>query len=229
METHVAALRDEIDELRREIAELRASRVRLVLAADADRSAIERDLHEGLQQLLVALAVNLQLAAASTDAGPAAVSVALEELTRDVQQALEEATWLAQRIYPALLEAGGLAAALRAAAVSAGVTASVDVRATSVLPPPFSRTVYLCWLDVLGRPGGKERPTVTVREQDDALIFELLEPGSEQAPPSRDGLRDRIAALGGRLSVDSVPGGGTRLHGSMPLSGGVTPALPGTG
>ena len=117
---NVEALREEIGRLRLEVAELRASRKRLVVAADADRRWIERDLHEIVRQQLVALAVNLQRTGSCMDAGPAAAKELLEEMTRDVQQALDETAQLAQRIYPALLNAGGLAAALRSAAAGRG-------------------------------------------------------------------------------------------------------------
>ena len=102
---------------------------RLVLAADADRRRIERELHDGVQQHLVALAVNLQLVDRLVDDDPTAAKAILEELGRDVSQALEEAAQLAQRIHPPLLDTGGLAAALRAAASSAGVSSSVEVAA----------------------------------------------------------------------------------------------------
>ena len=131
---NVDALREEIDRLRLEVAELRASRKRLVVAADADRRGIERDLHEIVRQQLVALAVNLQRMGSSIDAGSAAAKELLEEMTRDVQQALDETAQLAQRIYPALLNARGLAAALRSAAADAGIRVSVDVPAGRELP-----------------------------------------------------------------------------------------------
>ena len=115
------SLQESLDRLRLEVEELRASRERLVLAADAERRSIERELHDGPQQHLVALAVNLQLARRLADADPAAAKLLLEEMGRDVRQALDETGKLAHRIYPPLLEAGGLAAALRSAAVAVGV------------------------------------------------------------------------------------------------------------
>ena len=102
---------------------------KLVLAADADRRSIERELHDGVQQHLVALAVNLQLVEQLVDDDPAAAKTLLQDLRRDVQQALEEAAQLAQTVYPPLLETGGLAATLRAAASSIGVPSSVEVAA----------------------------------------------------------------------------------------------------
>jgi signal transduction histidine kinase len=165
---------------------------RLVLAADADRRELERELHDGVQQHLVALAVNLQLAIGLTDADPAGAKALLEEMGRDVQQALEEAAQLAQRIHPPLLETGGLAAALRAAASSAGVTASVEVSASASYPPEVVTTVYLCWLEALRAPPAG-RLTIAVRDADGALAFEI------GCSALSDGLRDRVEALGGEL------------------------------
>ena len=124
----------ELDRLRVEIEALRASRKRLVVAADADRRSIERDLHDGVHQLFVALAVNLQLLRQSVASDPEAAGRLVEEMVRDVQRGLDETVLLAQRIYPPMLEAGGLAALLRSAAVDAGVPASVEVAAGPALP-----------------------------------------------------------------------------------------------
>jgi signal transduction histidine kinase len=214
----VEALRETLDRLRQEGAELRASRRRLVLAADADRRMIERELHERVQQHLVALAVNLQLAEQSADADPAATKALLAELGRDVQRALDESAHLAQRIYPPLLEAGGLAAALRSAAGAAGVRASLEVTAEGSFPPEVAGTVYWCCLEALEHAGAGAKATVTVRDEDGAVAFEVVADDSR----SRDGLdrlRDRVEALGGRLTVRSEPGRDTRVAGSLPLSG----------
>jgi signal transduction histidine kinase len=180
---------------------------KLVVDADADRRRIERELHDGVQQHLVALAVNLQLARRLVDDDPAAANALLEELGRDVSQALEETAQLAQRIHPPLLEAGGLAAALRAAASSAGVTSSVDVATTATYPPEVVTTVYLCWLEALDGATAGTPVTIAVSEAEGALSFEIG--GCEPLP---DRLRERVEALGGRL-VSS----GTRVTGSLPL------------
>jgi signal transduction histidine kinase len=207
----------ELDRLRVEIERLRASRKRLVLAADADRRTIERDLHEGVQQHLVALAVNLQLAGQAADSDPAAAKALLEEMGRHVQQALDETALLAQRIYPATLEAGGLAALLRSAAVSAGVPASVDVAAGSNYPPEVGMTLYLCWLDALARASGETRVTIRVREREDALAFEVIG-NTARSDADLDRVRDRVEALGGRLTIRSGSERGIRVSGSLPLS-----------
>jgi len=211
------ARRDELERLRAEIAELRASCARLVLAADADCRRIELDLHEGTQQQLVALAVNLQLAGQSVDANPAAAKTLLAEMERDVRQALNDAGRLAERIYPPLLEPSGLAAALRSAAVNAGITASVNVAAGSSYAPEISRTVYVCWLEALESAEGESPVTVSVREEDRAVRFEV-EAGARLAAAAGDRLRDRVEALGGRLTVESGAERGSRVHGSLPLS-----------
>jgi signal transduction histidine kinase len=216
--------RDELVQLREQVDELRASRARLVLAADVDCRAMESDLHEGVQQHLVALAVKLQLAAPLVDEDPAAAKALLDEMERDVQEALDEAARLAQRIYPQLLEAGELAGALRSAAVSTGVPASVDVEANSTYSPEVLRTVYLCWLEALDHARGAERATATLREEHGALRFEFVEAhaGSEAASewsPRLEGLRDRVEALGGRLTIEAARGRGIYLSGSLPSSG----------
>lgn len=213
----VEALRDRLDFLGVEVAELRASRRRLVLAADSDRRRFERDLHDCVQQRLVALAVNLQLAEQSTDADPAAAKALLAEMAREVQQALDETAQLAQRIYPPLLEAGGLRAALRAAAVSAGIRVSLEITAGARYPPGVAGEVYWCCLAALEHAGAGARATVSVRNDDGAVAFEVVEDGS-RSDVGLERLRDRVEALGGRLTIRSELGRGTRVSGSLPLS-----------
>jgi signal transduction histidine kinase len=210
----VGAGQDDVERLRAEIAELRAARTRLVLAADADRRRIERDLHGGVQQHLVALAMRLQLAESALDSDPAAARALLEEMSRDVQDALDGAARLAQRIHAPLLELG-LAAALRAAAAGAGVRATVDVAAGGSYAPEALQTVYGCWLDALA-DAGTSRPELTVREDEEALVFELVRAALPHG--GLDGLRDRVEALGGTLTVHPEPGGAIRVSGSLPLA-----------
>jgi signal transduction histidine kinase len=216
MEAGQVDLQQELDRLRVEIEELHAARKRLVLAADADRRTIERELHGGIQQRLVALSTSLQLARLATDSDPNEVKALLEEMTHDVRQALDEAALLAQAIYPSALELGGLASLLRAAAVNADVPATVDVSDGSSHPPEIGMTVYLCWLALLAR-GSNERPVmITVRENDDALTFEIVgEADESDADLAR--LQDRLAALGGWLTIEPNTEGGIRLSGTLPL------------
>jgi signal transduction histidine kinase len=195
---------------------LNASRQRLLLAADAERRRIERDLHEGVQQHLIALAVNLQLAGGLMDSDPAAAKTLLAEMGRDVEQALDEAAQLAQGIYPQL-DAVGFAAALRSAAVRAGIRASVDAGVASSSPPELLATAYWCWLEVLARSTPGARPTIAVREQDGAFAFEIVEDGDHSAA-ALEHLSDRVEALGGTLTIQSEPGPRTRVSGSLPLA-----------
>ena len=203
--------------MRVEVEELRAALKRLVVASDADRRMIERELHDGVQQHLIALAVNLQLAGQASGSDAAAARKLLEEMGRDVQQALDETSLLALRIYPATLEAGALGALLRSAAVSAGLPASVDVDAPSNHPPEVVMTVYLCWLNMLAFRSVETRARIRVRESEDVLAFELVG-NAACSDADLDYLRDRVEALGGRLVVTSGSDGGTRVSGSLPLS-----------
>jgi signal transduction histidine kinase len=171
-----------------------------------------------VQQHLVALAVNLQLLGQLADSDPPAARALLEEIGRDVQQALDETAQLAQRISPPLLEAGGLAVALRAAGASAGIPVSVDVAAGASYPPEVSAAVYWCCLEALEHAAAGARATLAVREQEGALTFEVAEDG-DHSDAGLDRLRDRVEAMGGRLTIRSEPGRSTRVSGSLPLSG----------
>jgi len=202
--------------LRVEVEELRATLKRLVVAADVDRSRVERELHDGVQQHLIALAVNLQLAGLAAGSDPAAAKAFLEEMGRDVQQALDETSLLAQRIYPATLEADGIGTLLRSAATSTGVPGSVDVVAPSSYPPEVVMTLYLCWLNMLAGGSVERGPSIRVRESEDVLAFEVSG-NTACADADLDYLRDRVEALGGRLAITSGSGDGTRISGSLPL------------
>ncbi len=181
-----------------------------------------------MRQQLVALAVNLQRTGSLVDVDPAAAKGLLEEMKQDVQQALDETARLTQRIYPALLGARGLAAALRSAAVSVGTPASVDAPAGADHPPEIAAAVYLCCLEALEHVGAGARATVTVRDEPGALGFEVVEvveegassptPAAYSPDAGLDRLRDRVEALGGRLAIQSERGRGIRISGSVRLS-----------
>jgi signal transduction histidine kinase len=213
--------------LQAEVAELRASRGRLVVSADADRRELERVLHDGVQQHLVALAVNLQHALPLVERDPAAATELLEEMQRDVQRSLEEATQLAQTIHASLRDVPDLVSALRGAAASARVRASVEVSREMHLSPEAAWTVYLCWLAALKDASSGSAAAVSVREHEDALVCDIV---TEGAPPDAqlDGARDRVEALGGRLTVASTQGG-SRVAVVLPPADGSSRSQPGRG
>ena len=212
---HADPLHASLDQLRSEVAGLRASCERLVLAADADRRAIERELHRGVQQHLVALAVNLQLAGMQGAADPDGAKAAIEDMRRAVEQAVAEAAELAQRIHPPLLEAG-LAVAVRESVTSLGFPVSVKVETTALCPSGVARTVLLCCRQLLEHPAAGAPAGVNVREEDGNVVVDVVVGGA--APDDPGGLRDRVEALGGRLALETEPGGPTRLTASLPVS-----------
>jgi signal transduction histidine kinase len=198
-----------------EIAELRASRRRVLLAADAERRDIERALHDGVQQQLIGLATDLELASAAAETDPEAAMRHLEEARRGVRDALEEIRTVANRIYPAL-DAGGLAPALRFAAAEAGVRTRIDVVVDASTPQEVASAVYFCCLHVLGRTDGVDA-TITVRQRDGGLSFEIAAEGElDRSGPE---LRDRVEALGGTLDIRSDGGPRTVWAGFVPLQG----------
>ena len=209
-------LQRELDRLRVELEELRASRRRLVLAADADRRTIERDLHDGIHQHLIALAVSLQLARQAEGSDPVAVPALLAEMGRAVQDALEETAQLSQRIHPATLEAVDLAALLRSVSAAGGVSATIHVSAAVGYPPEVVMTIHLCWLDTLARAGGGARMTIDVDDRVDVLTFRITGAGIGSAA-DLDHLRERVEALGGHLTITSPHHGETVVACSLPM------------
>lgn len=204
-------LQETVDRLRVEVADLLASRRRLVIAADADRRTIERDLHQGVQQHLVGLSVAVQLAASSIESDPASARGVLEALGRDVQEAVDAAAELAQRIYPPLLQPFGLGSALRAAAATAGLRLSLEVPDVPI-PPDVAGTIYRCCLETLR--GARSEARIDVRDVDGVVSFDVTSDGP--AGPRVEALRDGVEALGGQLLLATEPGGGSRISGSLP-------------
>jgi signal transduction histidine kinase len=216
VEARQTAASQELDRLRAEVVGLRASRRRLAEIKDAERRGIERDLHQGVQQHLVALAANLQVAAGLITADPPAARTLLEEVARDVDLAMAEARDLAQHIYPPLLDSGGLAVAIRSAAARTNLPTHLDVEAHVACPPEIARAVYLCCLEMFERADAGTEAAVTVRDEAAGLAFIVARCGTSDVDTVR--LRDRVEALGGRLTVESPAGGTTRVAGTIPLS-----------
>jgi signal transduction histidine kinase len=177
-----------------EMDELRASLARVVAGADEERRRIERDLHDGAQQHLVAIAVNAQLARTLAESDVEAALAVLDEIGRDARAALEAVRELAAVIFPPLLVDRGLAEALRAAASARGGRAEVGPLARH--PAAFEAAAYFCAVDALAElPSGVR---LVAREADGRLELELACPDGVGLPPLL-GLRDRVAALGGRI------------------------------
>ena len=205
------------DQLQDESVALRASRRRLAQAADAERRAIERDLHDGVQQHLVALSVNLQRISRLVDTDAAAANVLLGEMTENVREALGAATELARRIHPPLLDGRGLAPAIRAEAAGAGVTVTVDVPASGGYPPEVADAIYWsCVLALRSASPGSEA-SVQAIDSDAAVSFEIHAAGV-LAEASLERVRDRIEAFDGQVRTSVLPDGGTLVQGWLPLS-----------
>lgn len=204
-----------LEQLQGETVELRASRARLLLAADADRRAIERSLHDGLQQVLVALAVDLRRAIALLEDDPIATRGLLDQLAATLREGIDEAARLAQRIYPPLLlDVRGLASALRSAAESADVAVTIQIAADAGYARELIVAVYWCCVEGLSAAPAGTHATVSVADADGGLKFEMrvAEPYPREA---LERLRDRVEALGGELAVADDEGGGSRVAATL--------------
>jgi signal transduction histidine kinase len=204
--------------------ELQESRARILAAADNERRRIERDLHDGGQQRLVALRIRLQLAEEMMVKSPAGAREMLQRLARDVDGVLEELRSLAAGVYPAALAAHGLHDAVRAVAVDSPLPVHVRVKGAERYPDDVEAAVYFCCLEAMQNVA-KHAPGPTqvwlVLELGSDLRFEVRDdgPGFDVETTERRGLdnmRDRVAAIGGRLEVVSAPGGGTLVRGWLP-------------
>jgi len=226
-----SALQSSLDEVRRQAEELRASRARIVAASDAARRQIERNLHDGAQQHLVALAVNLRLARQIAESDADAAKEMLEQLGHDLQDAVQELRSLAHGIYPPLLVDRGLPEALSAAAGRSALPAQVMAEEIGRYPAEVEAAVYFCCLEAMQNAGkhAGEGSTVTVKvwEEAGALLFEVADDGAGFDPSRREtpgagfvNMGDRVGAIGGSFGVQSAPGRGTRVSGRVPVPAG---------
>jgi signal transduction histidine kinase len=214
-------------ELMHRLDELRLSRQRLVQAQDEERRRLERNLHDGAQQHLVALKVKLGLVEALTEKNPAQATAMLEQLQGDADEALETLRDLARGIYPPLLADKGLGVALESQARKATLPVAVDANGVSRYSPDLEATVYFCVLEALQnvqKYAGASQAAVRLGQATGELRFEVEDDGGGfdvSALKNGSGLTnmaDRLDAVGGRLDIDSEPGRGTRLCGTVPAS-----------
>ena len=190
------------------------------MTALADRGRIERELHDGPLQRMVALAVELQHARRLVATDPAAAGALLGEIAGEVQEALDALRALAHRIHPPLLEAAGLRAALRVTAAMLGVPTRVQVAAGATLPSELAGAVYFSCAEALEYLGEEAKTAITVCQEGGTIVFEIVAEGSGSATADADlsPMRDRLEALGGRLTIESEPLH-SRITGSLPISG----------
>ena len=208
-------------------AELRRSRARIVEATDAERRRLERDLHDGAQQRLVALSLSLRLLRARLEdreePDDRAIAAA-DEAAAELKLAIRELRELARGIHPAILTEAGLAAAIGALADRSVIPAVVIDQPDRRLPPAVEATAYFVVSEALANAAKHAAATrigISATCTDDTLRVEVSDDGVGGADRGRgsgiDGLHDRVAALGGTLTVDSPPGQGTLVVAEIPL------------
>jgi signal transduction histidine kinase len=214
------ALRDRVDDLRH-------ARQRIIAAADAERRRIERDLHDGAQQRMVAVAVTLGLAQAQFESDPEQAQKLIAQAREEAQLAVKELRELARGIHPAVLSDRGLGAALEALAARAPVPVEVTGVPEQPLAPQVEACAYFITAEALtnvAKYAHAQEASVQLSLEDGSLRLEVRDDGvggaDLDAGTGLRGLRDRVDALDGRFEIDSPRGGGTTVTAEMPLDRG---------
>jgi signal transduction histidine kinase len=211
------------------VEELRASQRRLVTAQDQERRRLERNIHDGAQQQLVALSVKTRLARDLTPRDPGKAAEMLTQIDAEIQKTLEDLRDLARGIYPPLLVDKGLGAALDAQARRSLVPTTVKADTIGRYPPELEAAVYFSCLEALqnvAKYAGASSATVTLTQSNGHLTFEVADDGSGFDPEAvrsgtgLQGIADRLSALHGELTIRSEPGAGTRVRGRIELGAG---------
>ena len=206
------------------VEELRASQRRLVTAQDQERRRLERNIHDGAQQQLVALSVKTRLARDLTPRDPGKAAEMLTQIDGEIQTTLEDLRDLARGIYPPLLVDKGLGAALDAQARRSPVPTSVETDGIGRYPPEVEAAVYFSCLEALqnvAKYAEASSATVTLAQSNGHLTFEVaddgrgFDPAAARTGTGLQGMADRLAALHGDLDVRSRPGEGTRVRGRI--------------
>jgi signal transduction histidine kinase len=215
------------EELKLHLEDLKAAQKRLVTAQDEERRRLERNIHDGAQQQLVALSVKARLARSVSERDPGRAAEMLEQIERETQTALEDLRDLARGIYPPLLADKGLPAAIDAQARRSSVPVDVSPDGVGRYPQEVESAVYFSCLEALqnvAKYARASRAAVRLGESGGALVFEVADDGTGFDPATAahgtglQGIADRIAALEGTLEVRSAPGEGTTVVGRVPLS-----------
>jgi signal transduction histidine kinase len=211
------------------IDDLRASRQRIVTAADQARRALERDLHDGAQQQLVALKISLGLARQVIAAASDDTAELLAQAEHQAEEALKDLRELARGIYPPLLADHGLSAALEAQARKAAVAVTIETSGIGRYPQDVEAAVYFCVLEGLQNVAKYARAPaarVTLCQDSQYLTFTVADDGKGFDPATTpigtglQGITDRLAAVGGVTDIASAPGHGTRITGQVPAARG---------
>jgi signal transduction histidine kinase len=210
------------------IEELQESRRRIVAAQDERARKLERDLHDGAQQQLVALSVKLGLAEQLAARDPQRARTVLAELKADATDALDTLRDLARGIYPPLLAEQGLPAALEAQARKSLVDVRVEADGMGRFAQEVEAAIYFCALEALqniAKYANARSARIHLERHDGHLSFSVDDDGDGFDPTTARGsgltnMRDRVEALGGALEVTSAPGAGTTVHGRIPLGDG---------
>ncbi|MGH2589354.1 MAG: sensor histidine kinase, partial [Actinomycetota bacterium] len=209
------------------IEELRESRRRIVAAVDEGRRRLERDIHDGAQQQLVALAVKIRLAESMVERDPAKARELLGQLQVETTDTLENLRDLARGIYPPLLADQGLAVALEAHARRSPVPVHVRPDSIGRYPEDVEATIYFCCLEALqnvAKYANASSVEIELRQHDRLVAFEVRDDGvgfdTASAPRGTglQGMADRVEAIGGTLRIRSTPGAGTSVAGRVPVS-----------
>lgn len=220
------ALHTTLDELRKQADELRQSRARIVASGDAERRRVERNLHDGAQQHLVAMAVTLRLARDIVSDDPPAAAEMLDQLAEDVRGTIQELRELAHGIYPPLLADGGLGEALRAAGNRSPLPVTVVTGGIGRYSPEIEAAVYFCCLEALqnaAKHAPQARVDARIWEESGGLLFSVSDDGPGFDPAAARGghgfvnMADRLGAIGGTVRWESQPGQGAQVLGSIPL------------
>jgi len=219
--------------LRERVDDLRDARERIIAAADAERRRIERDLHDGAQQRMVAVAVTLGLAESQLKSDPASAARLIAQARQDAQLAVKELRELARGIHPAVLSDRGLGAALEGLASRAPVPVEVSGAPSAPLSPEVEAAAYFVTAEALtnvAKYAQASEAFVHLSVERDCLRVHVCDDGVGGADPSTGsglrGLRDRVDALDGYLELDSPPGGGTSVTVEIPLLSGPSDGPP---